>query len=412
MKKKIVEPIDEQSAMIYPDPDEDEVRVEQVRKSILQSAGDAHYFPLEFRMRDIVIDSLARKYGHTIANYPFDPDSNEERFLIGARGCCRVFRSLNCPYMKKVAERLLDSGVNENNIIGIYLFDDSDDANRQKFLLLSKDGVYLRNDSNKIEYYLYGNLIFKFDGIARRPEVVVPQKEREGMTEAQLYGNAVKGVILEYPFDETFVKFAQEIMLLRLTTLLPAGDRHPFSDMKIPEFRNEYVEMLVDVAAAEGKLTVENMIRLEYIARELKINAADLETYFKSACNGGFKAKTLQKRLTDFLTTKWNVEDKFVIFQDILELAVGIDGEIIRKDMIGVLRRKAYAGADFVSNYIAFVQQKRIAEKSLAKALGTIDYISLSSRFANYLENIMRLQRYSREIDLTLLKIGVMANEQ
>lgn len=155
--------------------------------------------------------------------------------------------------------------------------------------------------------------------------MIYPEQERfligpaECHARRKLLNKVVRGKILEYPLDERFRLFAQEIMLLRLTTVLPASERHPFSDETIAEFRNAYIELPVDAAA---------------------------------------------------------------------------DGDA------------------FVTNYIDFVRNRRLAEENLFKAIGAIDYISLSERFANYLENIIRMQRCNNEINLTLLNIGVMANEK
>ena len=63
-------------AMIYPDMREDEERVPKIRKDILLSKGETNYFPLDFRMRNVVIDLIALKYDRTIEQYP-EPDADE-----------------------------------------------------------------------------------------------------------------------------------------------------------------------------------------------------------------------------------------------------------------------------------------------------------------------------------------------
>ena len=77
---KSVEPIDK-ADMIYPELGEDEIVVPKIRKNILLHATETHYFPLDFRMRNVVIDSIARKYDCPKAT---SPKKISRRFICSA----------------------------------------------------------------------------------------------------------------------------------------------------------------------------------------------------------------------------------------------------------------------------------------------------------------------------------------
>ena len=391
--------IDKDGAIIYPRLREGETVVYGVRNDIVSVLKkDTYYFPLEFRMKDVVINSLARKYARAVAAYP-DAAGNDERFLIGTTACTENFRnSLHCPYMDKVTRSINElKGFNKEKIVGIYILDadDTDDYHNQGFVLLSKDGVYLRNTevSNKVNRYDYKSLRFTKDGIEH------------------IERTSLEGLLLNYSFDENFLSFAQEFMLLRRTTLLLMRERHPFADVFM-EFRRTYMEILVDVAAADGQLTVEQFIRLEYIAREFRIMPEEFEHWLKIALNGGCKYNDLQKKFREMLTSGTKTDEWYVLFQDILEMAVRDDGQLNRRKLVELLRRESAAGERFVTNYIEFIRQRRQSELYLHRAIESIGYRELADNLGGYLKKIHLLQTYNNEMSLKLLDIGVLANEK
>ena len=403
-----VDVIDKKRALVYPEIGENEKRMEIVKNDILKVLkSESHYFPLDFRMENIVINSIAKKYFPLAEDYPSPDDLDEPRFLIGMPLCQKDYiYQLKCPYMKKVLHSISDNNakginnefiINPDNIVAIYILkaDKSEDYHKQGFLILSKDGIYLRNtsESYKINHYDYSDLRFTLDGIAHLDRI------------------DVEGLLLDYSLDENFILFAQEFMLLRRTTLMSIRARHPFADAMM-EFRESYMEILIDVAAGEGKLTVEKYIRLEYIAREFKISPEDFKKWLFQAYKGDGSVSDVQQKLKEMLNDKTKTTEWYVLFQDILELAVGEDDEVNRKKLIDMLRRKSSAGSEFVSNYIEFIKYRRKSEMSLYRAIESIGYRNLADNLGGYLKNIHTLQTYNNEMNLKLLDIGVLVNEK
>ena len=395
MSKKQLSIIDKAGAIIYPRLHENETQVEGARNDIIKSVQhETYYFPLEFRLKDVVIDSLARKYA---SEYP-SADEVAERFLIGTAACSEDHRNeLHCPYMDKVTRSLADvKSIRKSNIVALSLLDadDSADYHNQGFLLLSKDGVYLRNTgvSNKIEHYAYQKLRFTRDGIEH------------------IERTSVEGLLLNYPLDEKFIGFAQEFMLLRRTTLLTMRDRHPFADA-FPQFRKAYLEILTDVAAAEGFLTVEKYIRLEYMAREFRIAPASFEQWLRTALKGTGKDAELQKKFREMLSQKTKTDEWYVLFQDILEMAVREDG-LNRKKIVDLLRRNSTAGDKFVSNCIEYIKLRRQSELYLHRAVESIGYRRLADDLGGYLKKIHALLSYNGDMNLKLLDTDILSNER
>lgn len=398
MNKKQIDVIDKANAIIYPQLQENEKKVGSVKNDTLNVLKkDNFYFPLEFRMNNTVINSIARKYLQDNEDYP-SPDSSDERFLIGTVACNEDSREkLNCPYMDKVSKSVSESKfIDKNNIVAIHLTDpdDSADYHSQGFVILSKDGVYIRNtgESNKIEHYDYRDIRFTQEGIESVNRI------------------SMEGLLLNYPLNENFLAFAQEFILLRRTTLLLMSERHPFAD-SFPEFRRDYLEILVSVAANEGNLTVEKYIRLEYIAREFKIAPQEFEQWLKNSLRN-VAANDLQKKFREMLMQKTKTDEWYVLFQDILEMAVCDNGELNSKKIIDLLKRKSNAGENFVTNYIEFIKMRRQSELFLHKAVESVGYRNLADNLGGYLKKIHRLQTYTNEMNLKLLDIGVLVNEK
>ena len=72
--------------------------------------------------------------------------------------------------------------------------------------------------------------------------------------------------------------------------------------------------------------------------------------------------------------------EKFVLFQDLLEAAIGIDDSVRRKPAVDAIKRAA--GEKFVANYIDHIKQRRRAETSLYRSIQALDYKTLSPAFS------------------------------
>ena len=126
-----------------------------VRDIIVPGLSETVYFPLNFCLEDIVIDTVAQKYQADIDDYPLDSD--DEHFLIGTQACRKDCKRLDCTYMKKMLVRInAAANLDVSDIFAIYLLglDDSNE-NRQKFLLMTKTKLYLLHDTQAIENYGY-----------------------------------------------------------------------------------------------------------------------------------------------------------------------------------------------------------------------------------------------------------------
>jgi len=383
---------DDVDGIIYPALRSDyEIRLKNAKNEIIPLKADEHrLFSLNFRMKNIVIDSLARKYNDTIGAYPA-PDEDGERVLIGVSAIKSFLQKRDCPYMNKVFEVMEEQKINEE-LIGICLLDISDsEVNRQTFLALSRSGIYLRKKTLKIDFFPYENLYIGTDRIERKDAI---EAERD---------------ILDYLPSDEFCEFLQEIMLLRRTTLLQISERHPFADVK-PEDKEKYLAFLTDAAAAEGKLEVRGLIYLEYLARNFNIGDDKLTEWLEEAYAGGLKNNELHKRLTELLTNVMHTNKYYVFFMDIIELIVGKDGSIHRTKLLEILKRKngAAGGEKFIENFAETVKLRRQAERYMIKTLQTLGYMEHQL----YSEDIRHWQNYRNELGDKLLNIGVRINER
>lgn len=104
-----------------------------VRDIIVPGLSKTVYFPLNFCLEDIVIDTVAQKYQADIKDYPLDHD--DEHFLIGTKACRKGCKKLDCHYMKKKIFRInAISNLEVDDIFAIYLLSlDESNENRPKF---------------------------------------------------------------------------------------------------------------------------------------------------------------------------------------------------------------------------------------------------------------------------------------
>ncbi|MCR5833270.1 MAG: hypothetical protein K6G55_01240 [Selenomonadaceae bacterium] len=384
----MTEIIDKERFLIYPELRDCETKMALIPNEIVTDAEEESYFDLNFRLSDVIINSVTRKYAN---EYP-EGKKNGERFLIGLNACTKLRKKLKCPYMRKVSNLIdSESEFKGEEIIAVYLL--GTDQARQKFLVMTKNKILLRNDTNRIESYDYGQMQFTAEGL-----------NDTNRTSAE-------GILLSYPFDKNFLSFAHEFMLLRCATLSTVGKSHPFGGMII-DLKKSYLEFLVDIAAAEGKLTAEKYLRLEYLAREFHVTDKSFKVWFDKAYEGGYKPEELQQFFYDMFGKKITSDKWYVLFQDIIDMAVNDDDTLNRKDLIELIKRDSAAGSVFVTNYIEFVKLRRRALKHLQKAIFTVGHDSLSEKIGGYLKNIHGLQSYNCELLLKITDIAVLTGNK
>lgn len=378
-----------QNTILYPALQENEVRLaSDPNNSVPLSQEERSYFPLDFRLQDVVLDALAQKYDTT---YP-ELESSDERFLLGPSAIRKRDRS--CPYMEKAMDAIKQMKC--DNMVAVHLLDTDETAsNMQKFLILTKDCVYLRYRTNGIDSYSYDNLRICQEGIEN--------KEGSKIDESKF--------ILEYPLAEEFREYAAEFMLLRQTTLLSIFQRHPMADEPIVH-RERYLHFLVDAAASDGKLRADALIYLEYMTRNFHLTADILTKYLEEARQGGFPDNMLNKELNRLFSDVIPTEKQHVFCMDILDMVVGLEGEVCRPKLLDLLRRRTgVVGPDFVNFYLESVKYRRAANRVLYSTLSIVAS-SHTQREDEYMEELLKRQRYVQEFDEKMLRIGVSINER
>ena len=377
-----------------------------VRDIVVPGISETVYFPLNFCMEDAVIDAVAQKYSAGIEDYPDDQD--EEHFLIGT-GACRKIKTLKCKYMGKVLRRIKDLNA---TAFAIYLLSlDNSNDNRQKFLLMTKDALYLLHDTQALESYGYSDIRFTPDGI-----------------ELRRLGESIGKILLDYTFDERFLNFAQEFMLMRCTTLADVRERHPFAsvvdDKKAPDAvadmginvdetdyrpairkRCAYMKFLVDAAAAEGYLEARTMLRLCYMAREFHVSADSMRSWLKKAMAGGIRKNRL---LTEFSQTLnfIGLKYKFVFVQDLLEAGTDAAGNFHRQDLLKIFKRPQFGVGNFVAHYLEFIGKRNASTRELQRAFQSIENREICFK------HTVRAQNYDNRLTLQMTAMGAMLNEQ
>ena len=367
------------------------------------------YFPLNFCLEDIVIDSIAKKYAAAAENYPMGDDT--EHFLIGTTACRSDRKKINCPYMRKANDKIAAAeGIDFSDMFAIYLFElDGSNENRQKLLVMTKNRLYVMYNTQAFESFSYRSIRFVPEGI-----------------ELKEFGEDFSQMHLSYTFDERFLNFAREFMLLRTTTLADVRERHPFSsatdDKNIPDMiadmkivtdetdpkpviakRNAYMRFLVDTAAAEGRLDAQTVLKLCYMAREFRISADSMTSWLIHAAGGGIKKNKLHQELTK-IWGSFHFKYKFAFVQDLLEIGTDSNGNFRREELLKILRRSQFGVEKFVDRYLAYVSERRAAEKKLQVAWQEVP--------ALHFKHSVRAQNYANRMNLQLIAMEAMVNEQ
>ena len=363
--------------LLYPAIEEVEERMQIVRSDILPSvAKDVIYFPLDFRLRSIVLESIARKYTENY-EYP-SPEEDVPRYFVGTRVFSRM-EKISCPYMKKALAALRsDEEFCPKEAILVYLLNmDDGEENHQDFLILTLRDVLLRFGSAQIRRFSYEDLCWSPDGI-----------------EAGSY----KERVLDEELPTAVFSFIKEFLLLRQVKLGTLSEKHPFS-VYPPEVRNAYLRLLTDAAAAEGQLTAEKLLWLEQLARTLRISADDLGVMLEESLRGGTPVAKLQKTLRELIER--SADHCYVLYEDIITAAMNPDGSCNREKLIAIIGKKQFAGEDYVRHCRRSVILQQQADDALKQALEHLDFLKVHQT------SIQERHIYQNALRLHLLDIGV-----
>ena len=132
--------------------------------------------------------------------------------------------------------------------------------------------------------------------------------------------------------------------------------RHPVTASPV-DHKRRYLEFLVYVGANGGKLTLAQLLRLEYLAREFMIPAEDLSEWLRQSISKKKTARSWERSLTN-IVRMIPEELRYVFFKDILNMTVGSQSEMNCPEMSRLLERPAFAGKEFTVEYIGYLRQQ------------------------------------------------------
>lgn len=406
MNKTYVNIIDAiEDKIIYPHikDENSEFDLSIVRNSNLPLAAESSiYFPFEWRFSTVVLDSLAKKYGDTLESYP-DEDEEEERFLLGV-SACRNARSLECPYLKKVwavLEAYEDFPIKD--VFAIYLLEaDESDDNNQKFIVLTKGNIYIRCATRSLDAYNYSSVVINEKGIQSKEMLELEKNDDEKPWKKEIQKDTLFfESIVDYPLAEEFIDYVSNFQLLRSTTLDGVDGTHPLVGI-VQEKKCRYLEFLVEVANGAANCNASKLLRLEYLARELRVTANDLLKWLDKSLKKPLDDRKIVKAFNDLWGNVLTEDLRYVLYQDMLELLVSPEGELERKKLQQLLIDRA--GDDFVEAYSQFVALRKQAERQLSNAMEKVQFMNINQ------QNFYKLLDYNSALNMQILKIGVKVN--
>ena len=224
------------------------------------SAESVSYFSFSYRLQNGALNALAKKY-----------DSNaddDEVCLLGPQACSSAWKSENFGRVREIVEER--ANLTADDICGIYLpeIDRNDGENRQKFFLLERDYFYARYEDMGLKRAPYRDLLFTHEG-------AIDRRKSPNNGEYAEYFTACF-------FPENFLSYALELSALHVTKISGIRARHPVTASPV-DHKRRYLEFLVYVGANGGKLTLAQLLRLEYLAREFMIPAEDLSEWLRQS---------------------------------------------------------------------------------------------------------------------------------
>ena len=421
MKQETMDVLDAPDAILIPACTEKEVPLEVVKDaSTFTRVEGSLCFPIDFRMRRLIIDAVAQKYQPQAGGAANDDDG--DIVCIGETLCERAWNS-GSQALADVADHLRAVRGSTDGIVAVHTLGYDDLQAAPSFLALGKQNAFLYTKATGDVPLSYAELRLTADGLT---------------TTKRFYS---EGTLLVYPLSDAFRAFLREFVLLRRTSLTNVHARHPLADMAF-ESRVKYLDFLVDAAAAEGRLTAASAVRLEYMAREFHVSADDLTKSFEKAAAGGIPETKMYDHLAQFLLKYLKSWEAFVFYQDILSIIVEADGGNCRPCLYRLLQRKALAGEAFVTSCAGSIRSHQEAEAFVASCAEAVrcyqkaehDIVascaeaircdqkakrdmeaavsSIGSEHRNlYWPNLQRMQRYNEEFRLKMMDIGVMTDE-
>lgn len=387
--KESVRIIDQETAFLYPEIDpEQEVRmITQKDEIVPQSAERVRYFSFNFRLRDAALNAIARKYCTKLE------EGDDEICLLGPQTVQEAWPDPRLERVQKVIAK--HSDLRKTDIIGLYLpeVDINDAENRQQFLAMGKERFYARYDDLELKAWEYEDLLFTADGII----------DRYHSPNAKEYVEYAVSAILR----DDFLAYAQEVTLLHIAKLSGIRARHTAADSEprlTQGHRKDYLKFLVQVGASNGHLTARQLLHLEIIAREFMIAAEDLEEYLRESIKKKLTENAWHIALKNFTSQCLQLEQRYVFYQDVLEMAVNDTGGINCPVVLKFLARDAFAGSDFVENYLTYLSNERQAQQNLLKAMLAMKNLQING------QNFYTCQMHNNDLALYLLEMGVEVN--
>ncbi|MDY6349713.1 MAG: hypothetical protein SPL62_04365 [Selenomonas sp.] len=408
MESQIMDMRDAPDAILVPACTEQEVPLETVKDaSTFTRVEGSRYFPIDFRMRRLIIDAVAQKYQSSADA----AEDGGDIVCIGETRCERAWES-GAPELAATATQLRTARGSTEGIVAIHLLGH---GQPQPFLALGKRYAFLcTEETGDVLRLSYAEMRLTPDGLT---------------TTSRLHSEEP---LLIYPLAESFRAFFREFVLLRRTSMTNIHARHPLADIAF-ESRIRYLDFLVDASAAEGRLTAQSAIRLEYMAREFHVGADNLAKSFEKAAAGGIPEAEMYDRLAQLILKDLQSWEIFVLYQDILSLIVETDGGNCRPCLYRLLQRKALAGGAFVAACADAIRYRRQAVQCMEAAVSSIDGDCRSIYWPNLQQmqrydedtllklmelqredchgNLMELQRYEKECRLKMMDIGVMTDD-
>ena len=380
------------NSLLYPSikDEQTEWAVPIIKNDIIYIADEhatINYFSPDWRFNSNVINCIATKYLGKIDDYPDQDDASSERFLIGA-DACKIGKTVSGSYLNKAFQILAkDKRIKSSSVIAIHLLDIcNSEENAQKFLLLTKEKVYVRYNTKLLEEYDYEQIIFTPDGVQLKDQI-----------------EEVDGLVANYPLADDFIRFAQEYKLLRSTLLQDVNEMHPATSLSYDD-RVKYLDFLIDVAVGDKKITADKLLRLEFLARSFRIESSRFVNRIEKAAKNIIRDQVISKVFTDILLNVLNAELRVVFYQDLLEITINKDGDFERSKLVELLRNRKFAGEEFVREYIDFIKYRDRAERALQKSILSITDSCVTA------VNVFPMQKFNSDLNLKLLEIGVMTN--
>lgn len=382
------------SNLIYPSIKESSniVKMTLTKDTIPTTTEAITYFSLDFRTCDAVLNTIALHY-EVAEDYPLNDSGEEtERFLVGPQ-LSQIYRKEienQCPYMNKTMEIIKNTKeVSLRDLIAIYLLGiDESDTNKQQFLVMTTNKLFLRDDSLVLQQYNYEDIVLDENGLHLKDSL-------ESMGEPKL---------VDYPFDMRFSNYFKDFMTMKFAIISAGRERHPFADCSI-EYRESYLKFMVDVTVSEHIMSTEQLLYLELLARDFQLGSNKLETFIQERLTKKLSDRKIQEYLINILKNYVPAKYRYVFFQDVLKIAINIEGRLNQNSILKLLSKENYAGEQFVNAYVESIKAENILKEKTQIAFSKIRKRKLT------LEPAYQLQYLYCDLFINYLRTGVTYND-